>query len=132
MDAMARLVQRYKLPPASAADCLTQTMVAYLSLRCVGLSYKEIAKACYTSPQVVYNAISQARKRLADHTGRHVSSPMMMRWCIKIGLDQGLAPLEDVGRPPTVAVARVTASRIEDARTAATGPASPTSGRRVC
>lgn len=130
MDPMARLVQRYKLPPANAADCLTQTMVAYLSLRCVGLSCPEIAKACYTSPQVVYNAISQARKRLSEYTGRPVSSPMMMRWCIKIGLDQGLVPLEEVGKPPTVAVARANAARIEDARTAATGQTSPRSGHR--
>jgi len=125
MDAMARLVQRYKLPPASAADCLTQTMVAYLSLRCVGLSYKEIARSTYTTPQVVYNAISQARKRIKDHTGRPVSSAMLMRWCIKMGMDQGLAPLEDVGRAPTVAEARASAERVAAARSSSTGQASP-------
>lgn len=130
MDAMARLVQKYRLPPARAADCLTQTQVAYLSLRCVGLSYKEIAKATFTKPQVVYNAISQARKRIKDTTGCNMSSAVLMRWCIKLGLDQGLVPLEDVGRPPTVAEARASAERVEGARNASTGRPSPKQARR--
>ncbi len=131
MDAMARLVQKYRLPPARAADCLTQTQVAYLSLRCVGLSYKEIAKATFTNPQVVYNAISQARKRIKDSTGCNMSSAVLMRWCIKMEFDQGLVPLEEVGRPPTVAEARASAERSANAQSDAKARASPTSGRRV-
>ncbi len=130
MDAMARLVQKYRLPPARAADCLTQTQVAYLSLRCVGLSYKEIAKATFTKPQVVYNAISQARKRIKDTTGCNMSSAVLMRWCIKMEFDQGLVPLEEVGRPPTVAEARASVERSANAQIDGKARASPTSGRR--
>lgn len=118
MSRLAKLVARYRLPSGKLADGLTQRQMVVLSLRSIGASNEEIAKATFQTTQSVHNTVNRAIRRLrkvAKERGawfpEHMTPAMLQRYVIRLDWDKELEKAGQQEMAPTVAEKRIEASR---------------------